>query len=143
MRVTSAGAVSGTQPERRMSIYTVAGHEFGSVHVMLLIQPVTIDTVSRAESVSVYPMGRAELVSVYTVSRIKSVPVYSVSRTEPVSLYTVSWTESAWGRSVDALRGAEADHWPRGASRPKRSVAYGGQSSWNLQQRAASTGAQR
>lgn len=64
----SAGTVTGTQPGRRMSVYTVTGHQLGPVCGLVLIQPVSIYAVSGAESVSVDPMGGAELVSVYAVS---------------------------------------------------------------------------
>lgn len=107
------------QSERGVSVYTVAGHEFRSVCVVVLIDPVSVHTASRAESVSVYPMGRAELVSVYTVSRVESVSVCSVHRAESVSLDAVSCTQSVLGVSVDALSGAEADLWPGAASSPQ------------------------
>ncbi|KAF0021851.1 hypothetical protein F2P81_025896 [Scophthalmus maximus] len=139
----SAGTVSGTRSERRMSVYTVAGHEPGPVCALFRVQPVSVHTVRRAESVSVYPMCRAELVSVDAVGRVEPVSVCSVSGTPAASLYAVRRTESVWGVSVHALSGAEADHGPRAASGPQGSVAYGGQSSWNLQQRAAATGPQR
>ena len=71
-----------------MSFYTVAGHEFRSVCVVVWMVPVSIHTAGGAESVSVYSMGRAELVSIDAMGRVESVSVYSVGRTKPVSLYT-------------------------------------------------------
>lgn len=144
MRRTSAGAVGGAQSERWVSVYTVAVHEPGPLRLLLLVQPVPVYAVGRAESVSVDPPCRAELVAIYAVGRVQPVSVYPVGGTEPVALHTVGRGQPVVrGVSVNALGGAEADHRPGAAARPQGGVADDGQSPRNLQQRATAAGAQR
>lgn len=140
LRRRSAGTVGGTQSERRVSVYAVAGPEFRSG---LRVQPVAVHAAGGAESVSADATGRAEPVSVDAVGRVEPVSVYPGGRAEPESLNAVGRTEPVRGVSVDALRGAEEDPGPGAASRPQRGVADGRQSSRNLQQRASSAGSQR
>lgn len=64
----SAGTVGWAYSERGMSVYTVAGPQYGSLSDGFWIEPVAIHTVGRAQSVSSHLMSWAELVPIDAMS---------------------------------------------------------------------------